>query len=301
MYMLYFDNLTEDHFGSIRQQIWIILHYPLHVCLVLFVEGNTQCVKWRRTWNQVHRLQEFFDSSDLWRNATTAAFYNSDPEGFDQYLDAISDDTDYFNDQVGILNNTLIWTYNQTGKSGGIDFLGSLEGYADVQGALATIGNGIPGGSQNQTALFDLGVALDQVYVGALKLVFGAMSIKLPEDLDKKTLKMDFEPTEEQLSLLQQEANGFAKIFGLVIRYFFVAGGAAMVVLGVLAFLSIPKGKRPGFRDYTRCGLFLVIGLATAIVVPIVGSTSDAYLKGPWVVPSGALLMFILVVVTHLI
>ncbi|KAF2214923.1 hypothetical protein CERZMDRAFT_19998, partial [Cercospora zeae-maydis SCOH1-5] len=48
IYMLYFDALVEDeHIGTIIQQVWSILHFPLHVSLVLSVEGLAQCITWR--------------------------------------------------------------------------------------------------------------------------------------------------------------------------------------------------------------------------------------------------------------
>lgn len=40
LYMLYFDWMSEEHFGTIRQQVWAFLHFPLHLFLVLAVEGT---------------------------------------------------------------------------------------------------------------------------------------------------------------------------------------------------------------------------------------------------------------------
>lgn len=47
LYMIYFDWMSEQHFGTIRQQIWAFLHFPLHLFLVLGVEGIAQSIKWR--------------------------------------------------------------------------------------------------------------------------------------------------------------------------------------------------------------------------------------------------------------
>ena len=44
--MLYFDQIEHERFGSIRQQIWALLHFPLHTAIVLTVEGITQFVQW---------------------------------------------------------------------------------------------------------------------------------------------------------------------------------------------------------------------------------------------------------------
>lgn len=45
--MLYFDQLDEEaKMGTIRQQIWALLHFPLHCAIVLTVEGNTSLIPW---------------------------------------------------------------------------------------------------------------------------------------------------------------------------------------------------------------------------------------------------------------
>jgi hypothetical protein len=42
--MLYFDNQPKQHYGTIRQQIWSALHFPLHLAIVGVVEGAQQLV-----------------------------------------------------------------------------------------------------------------------------------------------------------------------------------------------------------------------------------------------------------------
>jgi hypothetical protein len=44
--VLYFDQIEHDRFGTIRQQIWAILHFPLHVAILLTVEGSTTLILW---------------------------------------------------------------------------------------------------------------------------------------------------------------------------------------------------------------------------------------------------------------
>jgi hypothetical protein len=42
MWMVYFDNRPQRYFGTIRQQIWSTLHFPLHLAIVGAVEGSQQ-------------------------------------------------------------------------------------------------------------------------------------------------------------------------------------------------------------------------------------------------------------------
>ncbi|KAL2829506.1 bacterial low temperature requirement A protein-domain-containing protein [Aspergillus cavernicola] len=42
VYQLYFDNVRKEPFGSVRQQLWSILHFPFHLALALMMEGTNQ-------------------------------------------------------------------------------------------------------------------------------------------------------------------------------------------------------------------------------------------------------------------
>ncbi|PBP23816.1 Low temperature requirement A, partial [Diplocarpon rosae] len=42
LWMLYFDNKPAHHYGTIRQQVWSGLHFPLHLGIVGVVEGSQQ-------------------------------------------------------------------------------------------------------------------------------------------------------------------------------------------------------------------------------------------------------------------
>jgi hypothetical protein len=45
--MLYYDQIDHDRFGTVRQQIWAVLHFPLHVGILLTVEGSSEFILWR--------------------------------------------------------------------------------------------------------------------------------------------------------------------------------------------------------------------------------------------------------------
>lgn len=46
LWMLYFDQIEHERFGTIRQQVWTLLHYPLHMAILLTVEGVKQFIQW---------------------------------------------------------------------------------------------------------------------------------------------------------------------------------------------------------------------------------------------------------------
>lgn len=72
IYCIYFDGLEEDHFGTIMQQLWSCLHFPLHVALVLAVEGLAQCITWRAA---VVRGNDFKSQYSTWTTLLGQGYY----------------------------------------------------------------------------------------------------------------------------------------------------------------------------------------------------------------------------------
>ncbi|MCJ1418351.1 hypothetical protein MMC32_004698 [Xylographa parallela] len=48
MWMLYYDQTETEHVGSFLQHIWMICHFPLHLAVLLTVEGISQFSVWRK-------------------------------------------------------------------------------------------------------------------------------------------------------------------------------------------------------------------------------------------------------------
>ena len=40
IWMLYFDQTEKKRVGRLRQELWTVLHFPFHICLLLLVEGQ---------------------------------------------------------------------------------------------------------------------------------------------------------------------------------------------------------------------------------------------------------------------
>ncbi|MCJ1337622.1 hypothetical protein MMC09_002904 [Bachmanniomyces sp. S44760] len=47
LFILYFDQIETERVGTRRQQLWTILHFPFHICVLLVVEGVSQFAIWR--------------------------------------------------------------------------------------------------------------------------------------------------------------------------------------------------------------------------------------------------------------
>jgi hypothetical protein len=58
--MLYFDNSPSGHYGTIRQQIWSVFHFPLHLSIVGVVEGSQQIALARYVSVQADKIDRAF-------------------------------------------------------------------------------------------------------------------------------------------------------------------------------------------------------------------------------------------------
>jgi low temperature requirement protein LtrA len=56
LYMIYFDRIEEEHFGTIKQQWWSFLHFPLHTTLVLVLQGVSLLVIWLQAVNSYDNM-----------------------------------------------------------------------------------------------------------------------------------------------------------------------------------------------------------------------------------------------------
>jgi hypothetical protein len=55
---LYFDNFPHGHYGTIRQQVWSLLHFPLQLAIVGIVEGSQQIAMARYVMKSAYKAQE---------------------------------------------------------------------------------------------------------------------------------------------------------------------------------------------------------------------------------------------------
>lgn len=66
--MLYFDQVDNKRFGTIRQQFWALAHFPFHISLVLLMEGTARFITWRNAIEVVDllilRFEEIYSSSN---------------------------------------------------------------------------------------------------------------------------------------------------------------------------------------------------------------------------------------------
>ena len=89
--LTYFDWMRYSHLPSWRQQLWSILHYPLHLSLIVFMQGFTQFAIWSKVTDMIQEIDfsSAFDDVDRMREATSEdikdALTHSTKEFFQKY------------------------------------------------------------------------------------------------------------------------------------------------------------------------------------------------------------------------
>ncbi|PVH72039.1 hypothetical protein DL98DRAFT_596367 [Cadophora sp. DSE1049] len=58
LWMFYFDNHPNHHYGTIRQQFWAGLHFPLHIGIVGVVEGSQQIALTRQIFKMFGEVED---------------------------------------------------------------------------------------------------------------------------------------------------------------------------------------------------------------------------------------------------
>ncbi|EON64006.1 hypothetical protein W97_03236 [Coniosporium apollinis CBS 100218] len=57
LWMLYFDNHPHGHYGTVREQLWACLHFPLHLAIVGVVEGSQQIALARYVFKNIDQFR----------------------------------------------------------------------------------------------------------------------------------------------------------------------------------------------------------------------------------------------------
>lgn len=62
LYMLYFDQREVENVGTVRQQLWTLLHFPLYAAILMVLEGISQLALWRKLINSIGPFQTTLNS-----------------------------------------------------------------------------------------------------------------------------------------------------------------------------------------------------------------------------------------------
>ncbi|KAF2203015.1 hypothetical protein GQ43DRAFT_412506 [Delitschia confertaspora ATCC 74209] len=260
LYMLYFDRLQEEHFGTIRQQIWTFLHFPLHAVFVLVLQGVANFIIWRQAIQSLNFYSEAL-------SVLLSQPYNTGK------------------DLATALNETA-WSYVFDYVPKDIDASKDIKA-ADI-GLKAVALYYANSQSGNETAVVEFATGLQDFVFASGKTIMTSLSIKTP---DQKDQGKNTDPA--------AQFDGFMDVFELVFTYVFVTGGLALILTSVLSMLSFTPEQRRALQ-YFRQGLNFLLGLGLCLLSTMkYTDASGKYASSPWMIPTLCIVFFICLVVNH--
>ncbi|PSN70736.1 hypothetical protein BS50DRAFT_267022 [Corynespora cassiicola Philippines] len=271
LYMLYFDRMQEEHFGSIKQQLWSFMHFPLHVVLVLVLQGVSLLIIWR---------QAVEASGDL----------------IGQWM-AVAEQSDAVNAtglEFAQALNTTSWDYVFYWIPKGVDATKEID---KVDKAVYSIAEGyewVRLDETNTTALQQFDDGINELTAATLKTLFDTFGVSLPKKKKEYTGK-------STAAGFEQTFLDYFEIFELVVFYVFIAGGLSLILTTILGYISLPAHKRRP-AEYVRLGINGTAGFALCLLVLIRYNPTNLqnYMGSAWMIPTICLVLFGCVVVNHI-
>jgi hypothetical protein len=279
IWVLYFDQIENDRFGTIRQQIWALLHFPLHVAILLTVEGSTALIIWNiicQIDDKWWAYENIFLPLDDNGNYDFAKFESA--EAVVEYVNkSIETISTYF--KPGTLDEYM--NYNTTD---GCETITSPELKFDSPDWVGNASN-----------------IIYEIFIGVENAFFSSFQIEAPERENSHGGETSNESAadaefDESLS----ENNAVYNIFVTVYEYFPIAAGVFLIILAILFWFGKTKKTR---GEWGSIGVraFFGSGLTLMALGPYFGpeSSSDAFFYGPWAIPTVMLCFFVVIVLDN--
>lgn len=261
LYMMYFDWVQEHHMGSIRQQFWAILHFFLHVSLLLTLSGVNQFISWRAATVSANNL---WNQALLVNSTDTLATFNGTVSSM--MYDAL----------VSTKNIAQYFYFNKVSQT--------------MQSSIATVNQTID--STNSTDTEEAYQALYTVVIQLNNVIYTVLGFEPPHANDESTIFANATNSEEASDEATNELNSMFVIARLIVIYFFVCVGTYIIFCGVIAWI----GKRnKDFGDRTKLSIKVFIGSVTALLAVIVVGPDAfyGYVDSPWILPTVTLILLV--------
>jgi hypothetical protein len=211
--MLYFDRMHEEHFGSIKQQGWSFLHFPLHVALVLLLQGVSLLIIWRQA---VVSFDSLFNS---WEPALRWLVEDDDDLGTDTAFGVAMSSVggnytagtafaNYFNQTC----YTHVYNYIPKGVDASKEIKAVAQAWKDIQQGL----DAYEADRTNNTAYSQLFAGVNAMASATYKTLFDTLSVTVAEKKGGKS-------GGEEIRSLEQTNLQYYQVFDLIVSYTFIA------------------------------------------------------------------------------
>ncbi|KAJ4006743.1 hypothetical protein NW752_010744 [Fusarium irregulare] len=288
VFLVYFDWMKNPYLPKFRQQLWTIIHYPLHLALCLFIQGFTQLVIWTKVFNVMKTIDpmagineddyDIKDESEVTTKIIRDIFAKIVQNFFNlftpQYLatqEAVTESLD----QLSTVNDTFwvpFFDYAVTGQ--GEDKLNATELEITTE------------------ALQGLGNAMKHALLEKFKISL----VKEVEDYNTAHNITDMTGTELEADLARRLNDRFHLIF----NYTYIAAGVSLIIMVGLAAMS--RTTRWSKWAIVRHTIFVLLGIGTSLVAVVKYNDERAakYQTSGWMIPVITLVWVVVLVLTHL-
>jgi hypothetical protein len=246
--MLYFDQFSSDRFGTVRQQIWSILHYPLHMAILLCVEGNTSLIVWN---SAVQGLK--------WMWAMEPDSYSNPANGFDSTSAYIG----YLNQTMYDINGRFKSKYWNATYDWNRNFT-AIANYTDTYGFRSDDWN-------NKT-----GDVVRYMFDRAQVFVFEAHADSLAK-LNAVTTST---------SSPRSKLDGVYDVFNVTVMQFYIGSGAVLLVLALMYWFNKMHKTKLEFGEMINRVIvgFTLIVAGTAAVMANKTTSGFKFAASHWII-----------------
>ncbi|KAM0225389.1 hypothetical protein ACHAPA_000753 [Fusarium lateritium] len=284
VFLIYFDWMRSPYLPKFRQQLWTLLHYPLHLALCLFVQGFTQLVIWTKIFDVFSHLSidsVLFNDEKLLAKATT----NDIVKEMEKVV------VDFFK----IYTPQYITTLNAADTA-----LKNLSTVSDniwgqvVKYSETNLEKDAPDPEQFQTVK-DALVAIVSAMENAVLETF---KINLVKEVDDENQSKGIEQTDAgfESELNEKTTTRFVLIF----NYTYIAAGISLILMVTLSVIS---RTRPWSKwAIIRHSIFALLGVGTSLVACLRYNEEQAteFQVSAWMLPTITLVWVVVLVITHI-
>ncbi|KAK8055989.1 hypothetical protein PG993_001216 [Apiospora rasikravindrae] len=247
---------------------------PLHIAMVLLVEGSNQFISWWRIYESMDKASDTLlnlGNVTLTSEAVTKELNKRVMKWLEKYPPP-----------------DIINSYNGVNAT-----LKDIKGLPDSFWKNETI-------PDNDPLVVRYSDDLSRLFLTMVSGIFNNFKIETPEktkDGDKATAA-----AQESHDVLPQSdmIDAIAKRFELVFIYTFLCAGSVLFFLTLMHFISKQRGWTP--FNIARTGVCVALALGPALITTVATNEDavDTFMGSPWMLPTVTLSYFTALVITHL-
>ncbi|KAM3546840.1 hypothetical protein ARSEF1564_000153 [Beauveria bassiana] len=290
VFLVYFDWLgAKTHLPPLRRNVWVALHFPFHLALVLFMQGFTQMLIWGKIAKQLKRAFDFADPTNdvdvVSGHATTLSVSRSVntsvQEFIGDYPSQLESTTEVINAALGNISSLpdSFWPLVARVANDKDDM--SAANLTDAE-------------LDSFEKLYNSGINLA---VSMANNVFRSFNTEVSGEIEAKNKALEGQDRQGfQFKLQQDNWNRY----GLVFAYTYIS--AACTILFVLILKQLTDGYIPkGWGMIRQIIIFcLALGTGLATIVWFNSQLVFDWLQTPWVMPTLCFVWMAIVILTHI-